>query len=93
MSTPTLYPTPPAAISADEFHALEEKVLRAVEMIRSEREARLAAEVEANSLRAQLEAHSSRNANADAELVRLREERDGIRQRVEKMLRQLDELI
>jgi hypothetical protein len=80
------------AISADEFRALEDKVLRAVEMIRSERTARLAAEAEANSLRAQLEAHTAKTADADTELARLREERDGIRQRVEKMLRQLDEL-
>jgi uncharacterized coiled-coil DUF342 family protein len=82
-----------AAISADEFRALEEKVLRAVEMIRSERDARLAAEAEAKNLRTQLEAHTSKTSESDTELMRLREERDSVRQRVEKMLQQLDELI
>jgi Tfp pilus assembly protein PilO len=81
-----------SSISADEFRALEEKVLRAVEIIKTEREARVAAETEVNNLRSQLEAHSAKNADADTELTRLREERDGIRVRVEKMLRQLDEL-
>ena len=80
-----------AAISADEFRALEQKVLRAVELLRSEREARLTAEAETEKLRAELQAHLSRTAENDMELTRLREEREGIRQRVEKMLRQLDE--
>ena len=43
-------------MSADEFQALEQKVLRAVEIVKREREARAAAEAEVASLRAQLEA-------------------------------------
>jgi len=92
MSTLTFSPIPDAPISTDEFRALEEKVMLAVQTIRSERDARLVAEAEANGLRAQLQAHMSRTMANDLELSRLREERDGIRQRVEKMLRQLDEL-
>ena len=39
----------------DEFQALEQKVLRAVEIVKREREARAAAEAEVASLRQKLE--------------------------------------
>ncbi len=42
MSTSTIS----SGISADEFQALEQKVLRAVEIVKREREARAAAEAE-----------------------------------------------
>lgn len=86
-------------ISADEFQALEQKVLRAVEMIKAEREAReaehtarLAAEDELTQLRTQMDSHSTRNNVVEDELNMLRQERDAVRKRVEKMLHQLDEL-
>ncbi len=82
MSTSTI-------ISADEFQALEQKVLRAVEIVKREREARAAAEAEVATLRTQLatqlSAHSeelsavqgpTRHPHSGARLVR---------QRVEKM--------
>ncbi len=50
MSTSTIS----ANISADEFQALEQKVLRAIEIVKHEREARAAAEAEVQNLRAQL---------------------------------------
>jgi hypothetical protein len=78
MSTPT--------ISVDEFQALEQKVLRAVEIVKREREARAAAEAEVASLREQLAAQTS-TANT------LNQEREVVRQRVEKMLQQMDELL
>jgi LytS/YehU family sensor histidine kinase len=87
------------SISADEFQALEQKVLRAVELIKSEREAReaehtdrLAAESELAALRAQVESHTSRSSVIEDELSMLRQEREAVRKRVEKMLLQLDEL-
>jgi chromosome segregation ATPase len=46
-------------VSVDEFQALEQKVLRAVEIVKKEREARAAAEAEAASLREQLAAQSA----------------------------------
>jgi len=86
-------------ISADEFQALEQKVLRTVELIKAEREARemekqarLAAEAELAALRAQMQAQDSRSGVVEAELSTLRQERDAVRKRVEKMLLQLDEL-
>lgn len=89
-----------AGISADEFQALEQKVLRAVEIVRREREARAAAEAEAQGLREQLEAlsHSSNTAQQqistlNQELSTLGQERETVRLRVEKMLQQMDELL
>jgi hypothetical protein len=93
MSTSTISPS----ISADEFQALEQKVLRAVEIVKREREARAAAEAEVATLRAQLAAQlttqSEELSAAQAQLTTLAQERDAVRQRVEKMLNQIDELL
>jgi len=43
-----------SGVSVDEFQALEQKVLRAVEVVKREREARAAAEAEVVALRRQL---------------------------------------
>ena len=43
-----------SGVSVDEFQALEQKVLRAVEVVKRERESRAAAEAEVVSLRRQL---------------------------------------
>ncbi len=48
-----------SGVSVDEFQALEQKVLRAVEIVKRERDARAAAEAEVASLRGQLEAQTS----------------------------------
>lgn len=79
-----------ATFSFDEFQALEQKVLRAVEIVKREREARAAAEAEAATLRAQLAAQSSAT---DTQIAALNKEREAIRQRVESMLSQMDELL
>ena len=85
--------TPGAAISADEFQALEQKVLRAVEIVRREREARTAAEAEAAVLRQQLEDLTAASNTAQTQITTLNQERDQVRLRVEKMLQQMDELL
>lgn len=82
-----------SAVSVDEFQALEQKVLRTVEMIKKEREARAAAEAEVAELRQQLVAQASTSISAQAELDSLQHEREAVRQRVEKMLQQMDELL
>ena len=89
MSTSTIS----SGISADEFQALEQKVLRAVEIVKKEREARAAAEVEVASLREQLAIYQSNARAAETELNTLNKERDQVRARVEKMLQQMDELL
>ncbi len=89
MSTSTIS----SGISADEFQALEQKVLRAVEIVKKEREARAAAEAEIDSLREQLAIYQSNARAAETELNTLNKERDQVRARVEKMLQQMDELL
>jgi hypothetical protein len=81
------------SISADEFQALEQKVLRAVEVVKREREARAIAEAEVASLRAQLAEQQGLNTMVESELTTLTKEREAVRQRVEKMLQQMDELL
>ena len=82
-----------STISIDEFQALEQKVLRAVEVVKREREARAAAEAEVASLRQQLAALQSSSTAAESEINTLTKEREAVRQRVEKMLEQMDELL
>ncbi len=80
-------------ISADEFQALEQKVLRAVEIVKREREARATAEAEVASLREQLAIYQSNQQAVETELSTLNKEREQVRVRVEKMLQQMDELL
>ncbi len=80
-------------ISVDEFQALEQKVLRAVEIVRHEREARAAAEAEAASLREQLERLTAQMNEARTSVSTLNQEREAVKTRVERMLRQMDELL
>jgi hypothetical protein len=80
-------------ISVDEFQALEQKVLRAVEIVKREREARAAAEAQVASLNEQLESQLSAQIAVEAQLNTMSKERDAVRQRVEKMLQQMDELL
>jgi hypothetical protein len=82
-----------SGISADEFQALEQKVLRAVEIVKREREARAAAEAEVASLREQLAIYQSNQQAVETELNTLNKEREQVRVRVEKMLQQIDELL
>ena len=82
-----------STISVDEFQALEQKVLRAVEIVKREREARAAAEAQVASLNEQLESQLTAQIAVEAQLNTLSKERDGVRQRVEKMLQQMDELL
>ncbi|HUD23379.1 MAG TPA: hypothetical protein VMQ60_11100 [Acidobacteriaceae bacterium] len=93
-----------SGVSVDEFQALEQKVLRAVEVVKREREARAAAEAEVALLRRQLavqdEAAQSQTTAAQREkdavegqVAALVQEREAVRQRVERMMQQIDELL
>jgi uncharacterized protein involved in exopolysaccharide biosynthesis len=89
-----------AAVSVDEFQALEQKVLQTVGLIKKEREARAAVEVERNAaqaelaaLRERMESQASSSSSAVKELESLQREREIVRQRVETMLAQMDEML
>jgi len=94
------------AVSADDFSALEERVRRAVDVVKRERQARAAVEARVAELEAHATDAEARAAQAEAqlqaqtpllerlenEMSALRTERDQVRQRVERLLAQLDAL-
>jgi len=80
----------PAEVPADDFQALEDKVYRTIEMYKASREARIAAEHEVERLRAQLKETEEEVNTLRREAVQLRKDREEVRSRVEKMLRQID---
>ncbi|MGO8757001.1 MAG: hypothetical protein ACLQG3_02640 [Terracidiphilus sp.] len=87
------------AVSVDDFAALEERVHRTVDLVKREREARKAAETRAAELdaravqaEAQVQAQSPKVEQLQSELGALRAEREQVRQRVERLLKQLDAL-
>ena len=82
----------PATVPADDFHALEEKIYRTIEMLKEAREAKAAAERTAVRLREQLDGRDDQTQALRAELVALRKEREEVRTRVEKMLKHIDAL-
>jgi len=80
----------PVEVPADDFQALEEKVYRTIELYKAAREAKAAAERETQKLRQQLEAREEEFDNLRREIIQLRKDREEIRARVEKMLRQVE---
>ncbi len=86
-------PEPPAlTLSADDFSALEERVVRAVELVKRERQGRAAAEERAARAEALLSEQNPVVDQMKQEIRSLRTERDQVRQRVERLLTQLDAL-
>ncbi len=77
---------------ADDFGALEERVMRLVESLRNERRERQRAEETAATLQQLLDEQGSQLEQAHRELHSLGEERNQVRGRVERLLHQLDDL-
>lgn len=80
------------ALSSSDFSALEERVARTVNLVKSERQARAAAEQRADSLDAQLSEQQTVVKNLQEEIRALNAEREHVRQRVDRLLSQLDVL-
>src|SRR5438105_9059490 len=78
--------------SSDDFRALEEKVFRTIELLKSAREAQAAAERESRRLKEQFGGRSEETEGLRREVMALRREREDVRSRVEKMLKQIDAL-
>jgi uncharacterized coiled-coil DUF342 family protein len=79
--------------SGEDFPALEEKIYKTIELLKSTREAKSAAERDANRLREQLEQREEEMEMIRSEVVALRKEREEVRGRVEKLLKQIDTLV
>jgi chromosome segregation ATPase len=77
----------------EDFPALEEKIYKTIELLKSAREAKASAERDANRLRDQLEQREEELDLLRTEVVGLRKEREEVRGRVEKMLKQIDHLV
>jgi chromosome segregation ATPase len=84
--------TSAVALSVDEFSALEERIMRTVNLVKQERQARASAEERVNAVEAQLREQAPLADRLQAEVSALRGERDHVRQRVERLLAQLDAL-
>jgi chromosome segregation ATPase len=80
------------ALSVNDFSALEERILRAVNMVKRERQARTAVEERLAKAEAQLREQAPLAEQLQGEVNALRAERDQVKQRVERLLGQLDAL-
>jgi hypothetical protein len=80
------------ALSAADFSALEERVVRTVKLVKDERQARALAEQRADKLDMQLQEQLALVKTLEEEVRALNAERDQVRQRVERLLSQLDAL-
>jgi chromosome segregation ATPase len=79
--------------AGEDFPALEEKIYKAIELLKSARAGRAVAERDAQRLREQLEQREDELETLRAEMISLRKEREEVRSRVEKMLKQIDALV
>ena len=79
-------------ISADNLQALEEKILRTIELLKSAREAKAHAEAQLTRVKQQVEEREEEIQGLRDENIRLRKEREEVRSRVEKMLEQVEAL-
>jgi len=79
-----------AEVPSDDFHALEEKVYRTIDLYKTAREARSTAERDVARLRQQLEQREDELDQLRRDMIALRREREQVRERVEKMLHQIE---
>jgi septal ring factor EnvC (AmiA/AmiB activator) len=83
---------PEISMAADDFQALEERVLRTVELLKGERELRISVEQHASRLSARVEEQAAQVSQLEEQLAGLQREREAVRQRIERLLKQIDEL-
>jgi len=79
-------------MAVDDFSALEERIVRAVELVKRERAARGEAEKNAARLQSLLDAQSTLLEQAKEQLRALEREREQVRHRVERLVKQIDEI-
>jgi len=79
-------------VSADDFQALEQKVFQTVEMLKAARAAQQAAERDVRRLREQVGTRDDEFQSLREEVIALRKEREEVRGRVEKLLKQIDQI-
>jgi chromosome segregation ATPase len=75
-------------LAADDFNALEQRVLRMVELVRSEREARAAAETRIQSLEASIKSLEDTGLNAEQRVIALEERLQQANQKIAHLTEQ-----
>jgi len=78
------------AVAVDTLAALEQRVVRTIEMLNREREQRAEIEKELASVRAQLDVQQAQGVTLQREIEELHRERDTVRTRVERLMSSLD---
>ena len=91
MSTLAEHPTE-MTMAADDFQALEERVLRTVELLKGERELRFSVEQHASRLTHRVEQQAAQQVQLEEQLAGLLKEREAVRQRIERLLKLIEEL-
>jgi TolA-binding protein len=79
-------------MAVDDFSALEERVVRAVELVKHERTARAEAEQNVARLQELTNTQAALLEQAKEQMRALEREREQVRQRVERLLKQIDEI-
>jgi phosphate starvation-inducible protein PhoH len=79
--------------SPNEFVTLEEKIYRTIELLKTAREGKAAAERDLSRVREQLESREEELESLKSEMIALKSEREEVKARVEKMLEQMDSII
>ena len=79
--------------SSGEFQSLEEKIYRAIELLKEARAQKVSAELELAAVRELLEAQSAEADSVRRQLEALQQERDTVRRRVEKLLGEVDAIL
>jgi chromosome segregation ATPase len=79
-------------MTVDDFAALEQRVLRMVELLKAERVARAEAERRVVEFQERSEGQAADLSRVEEELSSLKREREEVRGRVERLLKQLDEI-
>lgn len=92
MSTLSLEQAELPTAAVDDFGALEQRILRAVEVVKQERAARAEAEAMAARVQSEKDAQATTLEQAQEQVRTLEREREQVRQRVERLLKQLDEI-
>ncbi len=80
------------AAQVDDFSALEQRILRAIEVVKTEKAARQQADENAARVQSLMDAQNALLTQAQDQVRSLERDRDQVRQRVERLLKQLDEI-
>jgi hypothetical protein len=91
MSTLAEHP-PEMTMAADDFQALEERVLRTVELLKGERELRFSVEQHAERLTHRVEEQAAQVAQLEEQISAMQREREAVRHRIDRLLKQIDEV-